>query len=181
MSPLPAGEGLGYFEEVSEEQIPRQFLPAIKQGVVSAAENGIMAGYPVVDISVTVTGGSFDQQDSSDLAFTAAGSMAFRDAASKAHPVLLEPIVSVEVVTPEQYVGEVIADLNARGGKIEATRLRGGDRIVDATVPIGKMFGYATAIRSLTQGRALYTTQFSHYAEVPPERSAKIMAGWGYV
>jgi len=133
-----------------------------------------------VDVKVTILGGSYHDVDSSEIAFKAAGSIALREAATKAHPVLLEPIVSVEVVVPEQFVGEVIADLNARGGRIEGTRMRGDARIVDATVPLGRMFGYVTALRSLTQGRAVYTTQFSRYAEVPREKQEQILAGWGW-
>ena len=147
---------------------------------MSALENGIIAGYPVVDVKVTLLGGSYHDVDSSEMAFKAAGSIALREAATKAHPVLLEPVVSVEVVVPEQFVGEVIADLNARGGRIEGTRMRDDARIVDATAPLGRMFGYVTALRSLTQGRAVYTTQFSRYAEVPRAKQEQILAGWGW-
>jgi elongation factor G len=172
--------GIALENVVRDGEIPKEFFPAIESGVTSALENGIIAGYPVVDVKVTVLGGSYHDVDSSDMAFKAAGSIALREAATKAHPVLLEPIVSVEVVAPEQFVGEVIADLNARTGRIEGTRMRGETQIVDATVPLGRMFGYATALRSLTQGRAVYTTQFSHYAEVPREKQEQILAGWGW-
>jgi elongation factor G len=172
--------GIVLENQVRDGEIPREFIPAIESGVTSALENGIIAGYPVVDVKVTLLGGSYHDTDSSDIAFKAAGSIALREAAMKAHPVLLEPIVSVEVVAPEQFVGEVIADLNARGGRIEGTRMRGDERIVDATVPLGRMFGYATALRSLTQGRAVYTTQFSRYAEVPRETQERILGGWGW-
>jgi elongation factor G len=177
----PNTEGGLVFENVVRDgEIPREYFPAIESGVSSALENGIIAGYPVVDVKVTILGGSYHDVDSSDMAFKAAGSIALREAAMKAHPVLLEPIVSVEVVAPEQFVGEVIADLNARTGRIEGTRMRGDTQLVDATVPLGRMFGYATALRSLTQGRAVYTTQFSHYAEVPREKQEQILAGWGW-
>ena len=172
--------GIAFDNRVRDGEIPREFFPAIESGVTSALENGIIAGYPVVDVKVTLLGGSCHDVDSSEIAFKAAGSIALREAATKAHPVLLEPIVSVEVVAPEQFIGEVIADLNARGGRIEGTRMRGEDRIVDATVPLGRMFGYATALRSLTQGRAVYTTQFSRYAEVPREKQEQILGGWGW-
>lgn len=181
VEPLERGAGFRFVDETAAGTIPRAFIAAIEDGVASAVENGALAGYPLVDLLVALTGGAYSEEDSTELAFKAAGSMAFRDAVSKAHPVLLEPIVSVEIAVPEQYVGEVIADLNARGGKIEGTRLRDNSRLVNATLPLGRMFGYTTALRSLSQGRALYTSQFSHYAEVPPERSQKIMAGWGYV
>jgi elongation factor G len=172
--------GIEVANEVRDGEIPREYFQAIEGGVVSALENGIVAGYPVVDVKVTILGGSYHDVDSSDIAFRAAGSIALREAAAKASPVLLEPIVSVEVVAPEQFVGEVIADLNARGGRIEGTRMRGETQIVNATVPLGRMFGYATALRSLTQGRAVYTTQFSRYAEVPREKQEQILAGWGW-
>lgn len=172
--------GIEFENNAPDGEIPRQFAPAVESGVRSALENGIIAGYPVVDVKVTVLGGSYDDTDSSDVAFRAAGSIALREAAMKAHPVLLEPIVSVEVVAPEQFVGEVIADLNARSGRIEGTRMRGESQIVDATVPLGRMFGYATALRSLTQGRAVYTTQFARYSEVPREKQEEILAGWGW-
>jgi len=172
--------GIEFENVVRDGEVPREFFPAIESGVKGALGNGIVAGYPVVDVKVTVLGGSYHDTDSSDIAFKAAGSIALREAAMKAHPVLLEPIVSVEVVAPEQFVGEVIADLNARGGRIEGTKMRGESQIVDATVPLGRMFGYATALRSLTQGRAVYTTQFSRYAEVPREKQEQILAGWGW-
>jgi len=179
IEPLADG-GFEFVDEVRNGAIPREFIPAARHGIESAMENGILAGYPLVDVKVTLLGGSYHDVDSTDIAFRAAGSIAFREAAMKAHPVLLEPILEIEIVVPEQYVGEVIADLNARGGRIEGTRVRGDARIVDATVPLGRMFGYATAIRSLTQGRASYTTQFARYAMVPPDKQERIMSGWGW-
>jgi elongation factor G len=179
VEPLLTG-GIEFENRVADGEIPNEFVPAVEAGVRSALENGIIAGYPVVDVKVTLLGGSYDDADSSDMAFKAAGSIALREAAGKAHPVLLEPIVSVEVVAPEQFVGEVIADLNSRGGRIEGTRMRGDSRVIDGTAPLGRMFGYATALRSLTQGRAVYTTQFSRYAEVPREKQEQILAGWGW-
>jgi elongation factor G len=179
IEPLTDG-GVEFESRVSDGEIPKEFVPSVESGILSALENGIIAGYPVVNVRVTLLGGSYHEVDSSDIAFKAAGSIALREAAMKARPTLLWPIVSVEVVSPEQFVGEVIADLNARGGRIEGTRMRSDSRVVDATVPLGKMFGYATALRSLTQGRAVYTTQFSHYGEVPRERQEQILAGWGW-
>jgi elongation factor G len=180
VEPLGSGGGFEFESTVRDGEIPGEFIPAAKSGIVSALENGILAGYPLIDIKVTLLGGSYHDVDSNEMAFTAAGSIALREAVTKAGPVLLEPVVSVEVVVPDQYVGEVIADLNSRGGRIEATCLRSDARVVDATVPLGKMFGYATALRSLTQGRGLYTTQFSHYAEVPREKQQQLAAGWGW-
>jgi len=147
---------------------------------MSALGNGILAGYPMIDVKVTLIDGSYDDKDSTDMAFKAAGTIAVREAAVKAHPALLEPIVKVEVVVPEQFVGEVISDLNARGGRIEGTTMRADGQMVNSTVPLGRTFGYATAVRSLTQGRAVYTTQFSHYAEVPKETLERMTAGWGW-
>jgi len=172
----------GGFEFASEigDEIPREFIPAIRSGVKSAMENGVLAGYELIGIKATLVGGSYHDVDSTDLAFKAAGAIGLREAVRKAGPVLLEPIVSIEVVVPEQYVGEIIADLNARGGRIEGTHMRAGSRVVDGTVPLGKTFGYATTLRSLSQGRAVYTTQFSHYAEVPEEKREQIMAGWAW-
>jgi elongation factor G len=180
VEPISDEGGIVFESEVADGEIPREYVPSVKSGVMSALENGIVAGYPMVNVKVTLLGGSYHEVDSTDIAFRAAGSIALREAAMKARPTLLWPIVSVEVVAPEQFVGEVIADLNARGGRIEGTRMRGESRIVDGTVPLGRMFGYATALRSLTQGRAVYTTQFSHYGEVPRERQEQILAGWGW-
>jgi elongation factor G len=180
IEPLGQSGGFEFVNEVRDGRVPKQFVPAVKSGVESAMENGVLAGYPLIDIRVTLLDGSYHEVDSTDIAFRAAGSIALREAATKAHPVLLEPIVSLEVVIPEQYVGEVIADLNARGGRIEGTHMRSDAQVVDATVSLGHTFGYATALRSLTQGRGICTTQFSHYAEVSPERQQKIMAGWGW-
>jgi elongation factor G len=179
VEPLATG-GFEFVNEIKGGDVPREFVPAIRAGIESAMENGILSGYPLVDMKVALTGGSYHEVDSSEIAFRAAASIALRDAVTRARPVLLEPVLSVEVVVPEQYVGEVIADLNARGGKIEGSRMRSDAQVVDATVPLGRMFGYATALRSLTQGRALYTTQFSHYAGVPPDRQEKIVAGFGW-
>ncbi len=177
----PNRDGGNEFQnELPDGVIPREFIPAIESGVMSALGNGIVAGYPLIDVKVTLIGGSYDDRDSTEMAFKAAGTIAIREAAVKAHPVLLEPIVKIEVVVPEQYVGEVISDLNARGGRIEGTTMRSDGQVVDSTVPLGRTFGYATAVRSLTQGRAVYTTQFSHYAEVPKETLERMTAGWGW-
>jgi elongation factor G len=180
VEPLGEGGGFEFVDETKDGVIPREFIPAVEDGVRSAVDNGILVGYSMIDIRVVLTGGEYHDVDSTDIAFRASGSIAFRAAAEKASPVLLEPVVELEVVVPEQYVGEVIADLNARGGRIEGTSLRGESRVVDATVPLGRTFGYATALRSLTQGRGIYTTQFSHYAEVPREKFEKIMKDWGW-
>ncbi len=177
----PNRDGGNEFQnDLPDGVIPREFIPSIESGIMSALGNGILAGYPMIDVKVTLIDGSYDDKDSTDMAFKAAGTIAVREAAVKAHPALLEPIVKVEVVVPEQFVGEVISDLNARGGRIEGTTMRADGQMVNSTVPLGRTFGYATAVRSLTQGRAVYTTQFSHYAEVPKETLERMTAGWGW-
>jgi len=142
-------------------------VSAVEKGVKEALENGVLAGYPVVDVKVTLYDGSYHEVDSSEMAFKIAGSMAFKNAAKKAKPVLLEPIMSIEVVTPEEYMGEVIGDLNSRRGRIQTMNQRSNVRVIAAQVPLSSMFGYATDLRSKTQGRATYTMQISHYEEVP--------------
>jgi elongation factor G len=136
----------------------------------------VLAGYPVVDVRVTLTDGSYHEVDSSEMAFKIAGSMAFKDGAKRAKPVLLEPIFEVEVVTPEEYMGDVIGDLSGRRGRVEAMDQRGSDRIVKAQVPLAEMFGYATELRSRTQGRATYTMQFDSYKEVPQSIQEQVVA-----
>jgi elongation factor G len=167
VEPLPRGSGVEFVDKVTGGRIPREFIPAVQAGVREAAEGGVLAGYPMVDVRATLTDGSYHEVDSSEMAFKIAGSLAFKAAAEKAAPVLLEPVMNVEAVTPEQYMGDVIGDLSARRGRIVAMEQRGNLRIVRAEVPLAEMFGYATALRSNTQGRATYTMEFSHYEEVP--------------
>ncbi|MBD3348291.1 MAG: elongation factor G [Candidatus Eisenbacteria bacterium] len=181
MEPLETGAGVEIGHAVRDGELPREFIEAAREGIRSALENGVLAAYPVIDVKVTVLGGTYHDVDSSEMSFRAAGSMAVREAVKKGNPILLEPVLDVEVVVPEQYVGEVLADLAARGGRIETTQMRSDARVIDATVPLGKTFGYATALRSLTQGRGLYTTQFSHYAEVPRDEQQKILESWGWI
>jgi elongation factor G len=139
-------------------------------------ETGVLAGYPVVDVKVRLTDGSYHEVDSSEIAFKIAGSMAFKEACRRAKPVLLEPVMGVEVVTPRDYVGAVIGNLNSRRGRIVSQEIRGGSEVIRASVPLGHMFGYATDLRSMTQGRATYTMQFARYEEVPPAIAEEIMA-----
>jgi elongation factor G len=155
--------------------IPREYIPAVEKGIREALENGVLAGYPVVDVKVTLLDGSYHEVDSSEMAFKIAASMAFKNAVQKANPVLLEPIMSVEVVTPEEYMGEVIGDLNSRRGRIQTLTKRAKVQVISAYVPLSSMFGYATDLRSKTQGRATYTMQFSHYEEVPKSISEEIV------
>ena len=147
--------------------------------MVEAMETGVLAGFPMEDVKVELIDGSFHEVDSSEMAFKIAGSMAFREAAKKAHPVLLEPIEDVEVVVPEEYMGDVMGDLNSRRGHIVGMEPRAGAQVIRATVPLAQMFGYATDVRSMTQGRATYTMQFSHYAEVPGTIAQEIIAQQG--
>jgi elongation factor G len=172
------GDGGGYeFEnKVTGGRIPREYIPSVDAGCQEAAEFGVLAGYPMVDVKVTLTDGAYHEVDSSELAFKIAGSMAFKKAAAQADPVLLEPMMAVEVTTPEDYMGEVIGDLNSRRGQIQAMEERNGARVVNALVPLSEMFGYVGDLRSRTQGRANYNMQFNSYAEVPPSIAKEIIA-----
>jgi elongation factor G len=172
------GDGGGYeFEnKVTGGRIPREYIPSVDAGCQEAAEFGVLAGYPMVDIKVTLTDGAYHEVDSSELAFKIAGSMAFKKAAGQAGPVLLEPVMAVEVRTPDDYMGEVIGDLNSRRGHIQAMEERSGVRVVKALVPLSEMFGYVGDLRSRTQGRADYSMQFDSYAEVPPNIAKEIIA-----
>jgi elongation factor G len=172
------GDGGGYeFEnKITGGRIPREYIPSVDAGSQEAAEFGVLAGYPMVDVRVTLTDGAYHEVDSSELAFKIAGSMAFKRAAAMANPVLLEPVMAVEVRTPDDYMGDVIGDLNARRGQIQAMEERSGIRVVKATVPLSEMFGYVGDLRSRTQGRADYSMQFDSYAEVPPSIAKEIIA-----
>ncbi len=173
--------GFEFDVKLSGGVIPREFVPAIEKGVEDAMENGVLAGYPVTGVKVTVLDGSYHDVDSSELSFKVAASMAFKDAVAKAEPKLLEPVMRVEVIVPDEYMGDVIADLNARRGRIEGMSARPDGRVIDATVPLSEMFGYATRLRSLSQGRAIYTMEFARYDLVPEELSDKLISrirGW---
>jgi elongation factor G len=172
------GDGGGYeFEnKVTGGRVPREYIPSVDAGCQEAAEFGVLAGYPIVDVKVTLVDGAYHEVDSSELAFKIAGSMAFKKASGMAHPVLLEPVMAVEVRTPDDYMGEVIGDLNSRRGQIQAMEERSGQRIVTAHVPLSEMFGYVGDLRSRTQGRANYSMQFDSYAEVPPNIAKEIIA-----
>jgi elongation factor G len=172
------GDGGGYeFEnKVTGGRIPREYIPSVDTGCQDAAEFGVLAGYPMVDVKVTLTDGAYHEVDSSELAFKIAGSMAFKKACGYADPVLLEPVMAVEVLTPELYMGEVIGDLNSRRGQIQAMEERTGARVITAHVPLSEMFGYVGDLRSRTQGRAVYSMQFDSYVEVPPSIAKEIIA-----
>jgi len=171
-----SGKGFEFVNKIVGGSIPREYIPAVEKGVKEAMDSGVLAGYPVVDVKVTLYDGSYHEVDSSEMAFKIAGSIGFKEAAKKAMPVLLEPMMSIEVVTPENYMGDVIGDLNSRRGKIQQMEKRGNAQVIKAQVPLSGMFGYATDLRSKTQGRATYTMQFSHYEDVPKSISDAIIA-----
>ena len=156
--------------------IPREFIKPSEQGLREAMDTGVLAGYPMVDVKVELVFGSYHDVDSSEIAFKIAGSMAFKEAARKAGPVLLEPVMSVEVVTPSDYMGDVIGDLSARRGKIQGMDQRGEAQVINAMVPLSEMFGYSTNLRSMSQGRAVYSMQFAQYEEVPKAKAEEIVA-----
>jgi elongation factor G len=176
VEPGAAGVGLEFINQIKGGVIPTEFIPAIERGARDAMEAGVLAGYPVVDVRVTLLDGSFHEVDSSDLAFRICGAAAFREALRRATPVILEPLMDVEVVVPGEYVGDVIADLNSRRGRIAGTVLKPKAHIVAATVPLATMFGYATSLRSATQGRAIYSMQFARYQEVPQKIAEEVIA-----
>lgn len=176
MEPLAPGGGFEFINKVVGGSIPREYISAVEKGVKEALENGVMASFPVVDVKVTLIDGSYHEVDSSEMAFKIAGSMAFKSGAKNANPALLEPIMVIEVVTPEEYMGDVIGDLNSRRGKIQSMEQRGPVQVITVFAPLSSMFGYATDLRSNTQGRANYTMQFEHYEEVPKNISEDIIS-----
>ncbi|MDP9188309.1 MAG: elongation factor G, partial [Actinomycetota bacterium] len=166
LEPAP-GEGFDFVNKIKGGSIPSEYIPSVEQGIEEALTSGVKAGYPMVDVRVELIDGSYHDVDSSEMAFKIAGSMVVKAAARRAKPVLLEPVMAVEVVTPEDFLGEVIGDLSRRRGKVQGQEPRGNALVVQAFVPLGEMFGYATDLRSSTQGRASYTMQFERYEEVP--------------
>jgi elongation factor G len=175
LEPTGPGGGYEFVDKITGGVIPREYIPAVDAGIQQAMEGGVVAGYPFVDVRVLLTFGSYHDVDSSEMAFKIAGSMAFKKAARAADPVLLEPIMAVEVVTPEDYMGDVIGDLSSRRGRVEGMEQRGNAHVVRAQVPLGEMFGYATDLRSRTQGRATYTMQFDSYQQVPAAIAEEIV------
>jgi elongation factor G len=176
VDPEPPGKGIAFVDAIKGGSIPREYIPAVEKGVREAGEGGPLAGYPLVDLKVTLLDGSYHDVDSSEIAFKIAASMAFKEAVSKADPVLLEPIMDVEVVVPEVFMGEVIGDISSRRGKVVRMDSRPAAQLINARIPLAEMFGYATDLRSMTQGRATYTMQFSHYEPVPTTISEEISA-----
>ena len=176
MEPQEPGKGFEFVNAITGGVIPREYIPAVQAGIVGAAENGILAGYPVIDFKVTLYDGSYHDVDSSEMAFKIAGSMAFKDAMRKAMPVLLEPYMKVEITTPDEYLGDIMGDVSSRRGRVEGFTDRHGLKVVDAFVPLSEMFGYATTLRSMSQGRANYSMEFDHFEKVPNSVAEKIIA-----
>src|SRR5256714_7538075 len=176
LEPAP-GEGFDFVNKIRGGWIPTEFIPAVEKGVEEALESGVKAGYPMVDVRVTLVDGKYHDTDSSEIAFKVAGSLALQEAAKRAKPVLLEPVFAVEVVTPEDFLGPVVGDLNRRRGHVNSQEKRGNAQVVSATVPLAEMFGYATDLRSTTPGRATYTMQFEKYEEVPAKIAEEIVEG----
>ena len=174
---MKEGEGFEFVDDIRGGIIPKEYIPAIQKGVREAVDRGVIAGYPIVDVKVTVYDGSYHEVDSSEIAFKMAGSMGFQAGFKKANPVILEPIMKVEVVMPELNMGEVIGDLSSKRGQIQKMTERGKNKVVNALVPLAEMFGYVTNLRSLTQGRASATMEFDHYAECPKNVEQAIING----
>jgi elongation factor G len=176
VEPLPSGSGFEFVNEIFGGSIPKEYIPPVENGIKEALEGGVLAGFPMSDLRVRLVDGSYHDVDSSEIAFKMAGSIAIKEAARKAKPVLLEPIMAVEVVVPEEYMGDVIGDLNSRRGRIEGMELRGGTQIIKSSVPLAEMFGYATELRSRTQGRGSFTMHFGKYEEVPASLAEEIVS-----
>jgi len=172
---MERGAGFEFNDEIKGGIIPKEYIPAIEKGVKETLDNGILAGYEIQDVKAIVYDGSYHEVDSSEAAFKVAGSMAFKEAFRKAKPIILEPVMKVEVVTPEQYMGDVIGDLNSKRGQVNEMTDRVGAKVIHAEVPLGEMFGYATTLRSMTQGRASYNMEFAKYSQVPQNIAEGIM------
>ncbi len=176
VEPAEPGTGFEFVNKIVGGVVPKEYIPAVEKGIREAMESGVVAGYPMVDLRVTLFDGSYHEVDSSEIAFKIAGSMGFKEACRRANPVLLEPIMTLEVIVPEEYMGDVIGDLNSRRGKIQGMKARSGAQVIDSLVPLKEMFGYATDLRSRTQGRGVFTMQFSHYEMVPKNIADEIIA-----
>ncbi len=179
LEPGAPGSGFIFEDKIRGGAVPREYIGSVEAGIRDALDSGVLAGYPVIDVKVELIDGSYHDVDSSEMAFKIAGSMALKAGIKKAKPILLEPIMDVEVVTPADYMGDIIGDLSARRGKVGGMTERAGARVIGASVPLGEMFGYSTTLRSMSQGRAVYTMQFAHYEEVPKSKAAEIMAANG--
>ena len=170
------GSGKLFVNKASNENVPKEFVPAVESGVMEALQAGILAGYPVDDLEVSLVGGSYHEVDSTEQAFKIAASMALKEVLNNADPVLLEPIMDIEILSPEEYVGDIISDLNARRGKVIGFEENRGSRIIKGNIPLAETFGYATSLRSISQGRAVFSMKIKNYAEVPDSKSKEIIA-----
>jgi elongation factor G len=177
IEPMPRGKGFEFNNEIRGGIIPSEFIPPVEKGVKEAMDKGILAGFPMVDMKVSLYDGSFHEVDSSEIAFKIAASQALQDGAKKCKPILLEPIMRLEVIVPEEYFGDIIGDLSSRRGKIEETSDRLNLKVIDAFVPLVEMFGYATILRSITQGRGTFTMEFDQYQEIPGNITQEIIEG----
>jgi elongation factor G len=176
LEPTGPGGGYEFIDKITGGDIPKEYIPSVDAGIQDALQSGVLAGYPTVDVRAILTDGSYHDVDSSEMAFRIAGSMAVKAAAKRAKPTLLEPIMQIEVVTPDDYMGDVIGDLNSRRGRVEGVDQRGNSQVIRAQVPLAEMFGYVTDLRSKTQGRATSTMQFHSYQQVPESISKEIIA-----
>ncbi|MCL6627417.1 MAG: elongation factor G, partial [Alicyclobacillus shizuokensis] len=176
LEPLERGAGYVFENKIVGGAIPKEYIPAVDEGIREAMQNGVLAGYPMLDIKVTLYDGSYHEVDSSEMAFKIAGSMALKAGAQKAGAVLLEPIMRVEVTVPEEYMGDIMGDINSRRGRVEGMEARAGAQVIRGYVPLAEMFGYSTSLRSRTQGRGTYTMEFSRYEEVPKNIAQEIIA-----
>jgi elongation factor G len=180
VEPLPTGKGFEFEDRTTGGIIPKEFMPAISNGIQEAMDSGILAGYPMVDMRAILVGGSYHEVDSSELAYKIAGALALRDAVEKGKVVLLEPIMKIEITVPEEYMGDVIGDFGSRRGRIETTELQGNYQVVKGKGPLAEMFGYATDLRSLTQGRGNYVMQYNHYERASAEVVEQLLKAKGY-
>jgi len=176
IEPLPRGSGFEFVDKIVGGVVPRQYIPAVEKGIVEAAQKGVLAGYPTVDFKATLYDGSYHSVDSSEMAFKIAGSMGFKKGVEQAKPVLLEPIVQMEIAVPDECVGDVIGDMNSRRGKVLGMEPRGGTQVVAAQVPLSEVLKYAPELRSMTSDRGMFTMEFSHYEEVPAQNMDKLLA-----
>jgi elongation factor G len=175
LAPQTPGDGYEFSDRITGGKIPKEYIPAVDAGIKEAMNSGVLAGYPIVDVKVELTDGSYHEVDSSERAFKIAGSIAFKEAMKRSKPKLLEPVMAVEVITPEDYLGDVMGNLNGRRGRIESMEPLGNAQVIKASVPLSEMFGYATDLRSMSQGRAEFTMQFDRYEEVPPSIASEIV------
>jgi elongation factor G len=177
--PGETGSGLVFEDKIVGGVIPREYIGPVENGIREAMENGVLAGYPIIDLKVELIDGSYHDVDSNEMAFKIAGSMALKEGVRRSKPVLLEPMMDVEVVTPAEYMGDIMGDLSSRRGRVGGMTERAGARVIGATVPLGEMFGYSTNLRSMSQGRAVYSMQFAHYDEVPKSKAEEIVSSQG--